>query len=51
MAALEFANFRVLVRQRRLLAGGVPIELGARAFDILMVLIKADGALVIKNEL
>jgi DNA-binding winged helix-turn-helix (wHTH) protein len=50
-AALEFGDFRVLVRQRRLLAGGVPVELGARAFDILMVLIEADGALVTKDEL
>ena len=37
-ATLMFGQFRVLLRQRRLLAGGVPIELGARAFDILMVL-------------
>jgi len=50
-AALEFGNFRILERQRRLLAGGVPVELGARAFDILMVLIEADGALVTKDEL
>jgi DNA-binding winged helix-turn-helix (wHTH) protein len=50
-AALEFADFRVLVRQRRLLAGGVPVELGSRAFDILMVLMEADGALVTKDEL
>jgi DNA-binding winged helix-turn-helix (wHTH) protein len=50
-AALEFGRYRVLLRQRRLLAGGVPVELGARAFEILMVLIEADGALVIKDEL
>jgi hypothetical protein len=31
---LEFGGCRLLVRRRRLLAGGVPIELGARAFDI-----------------
>jgi DNA-binding winged helix-turn-helix (wHTH) protein len=48
---IEFGKFSVLVRQRQLLAGGVPVELGARAFDILMVLIEADGALVTKNEL
>jgi DNA-binding winged helix-turn-helix (wHTH) protein len=34
-----------------LLAGGAPVELGARAFDVLMVLIEADGALVTKDEL
>lgn len=48
---LEFGHFRVLLRQRRLLAGGAPVELGARAFNILMVLIEADGALVTKDEL
>jgi DNA-binding winged helix-turn-helix (wHTH) protein len=50
-AALEFGDFRILIRQRRLLADGVPVELGARAFDTLMVLIEADGALVTKDEL
>jgi DNA-binding winged helix-turn-helix (wHTH) protein len=50
-AALEFGNFRVLVRQRRLLADGVAVELGARAFDILMVLIEADGELVTKEAI
>jgi DNA-binding winged helix-turn-helix (wHTH) protein len=50
-AAIEFGGFRTLPRERRLLAGGVPVELGARAFDILMVLIEADGALVSKDEL
>jgi DNA-binding winged helix-turn-helix (wHTH) protein len=48
---LEFGNFRVLPRQRRLLANGTPVELGTRAFDILMVLIEADGALVTGDEL
>ncbi len=50
-APLEFGRFRVLLRQRRLLVGGMPVELGARAFDLLMVLIEADGALVTKEEL
>lgn len=48
---LEFGNSRVLLRQRRLLAGGAPVEIGARAFDLLMVLIEADGALVTKDDL
>jgi DNA-binding winged helix-turn-helix (wHTH) protein len=48
---LEFGRFRVLLRERRLLAGGAPVELGARGFDILIVLIEADGALVTKDEL
>ena len=50
-AAIEFGRFRVLPRERRLLAGDEPIELGARAFDLLTVLIEADGALVTKDEL
>src|SRR5438309_2135739 len=49
--ALEFGRFRVLPRQRQLVADGVPVELGTRAFDLLMVLIEADGVLVTKNEL
>jgi DNA-binding winged helix-turn-helix (wHTH) protein len=48
---LEFGRFRVLLRQRRLLADGEPVQLGTRAFDILMVLLEADGALVTKDEL
>jgi DNA-binding winged helix-turn-helix (wHTH) protein len=50
-AAIEFGRFRVLLRQRRLLADGVPVELGTRAFDLLLVLLEADGALVTKQEL
>ncbi|MBV8456018.1 MAG: winged helix-turn-helix domain-containing protein [Acetobacteraceae bacterium] len=49
--ALEFGRFRVLLRQRQLLADGVPVELGTRAFDILLVLLEADGSLVTKGEL
>jgi DNA-binding winged helix-turn-helix (wHTH) protein len=50
-ATLEFGRFRVLLRQRQLLAGGVPIELGTRAFDLLLALLEADGSLVTKDEL
>ena len=49
--AIEFGRFRILTRRRQLLADGVPVELGTRAFDLLMVLIDADGALVTKDEL
>src|SRR5258705_3417350 len=48
---LEFGRFRVLPRRRQLLADGAPVELGTRAFDLLMALIEADGALVTKKEL
>jgi DNA-binding winged helix-turn-helix (wHTH) protein len=51
-AALEFGHFQVLLRQRRLVADdGMPIELGTRAFDLLLVLLEADGSLVTKDEL
>ena len=50
-AAIEFGRFRVLLRRRWLLADGVPVELGTRAFDLLLVLLEADGALVTKEEL
>jgi len=48
---VAFGRFRVLRRQRLLLADGVPVELGTRAFDILIVLLEADGALVTHNEM
>jgi DNA-binding winged helix-turn-helix (wHTH) protein len=49
--AFEFGRFRVLLRERQLLADGVPVELGTRAFDLLLVLLEADGSLVTKEEL
>ncbi len=48
---LEFGRFRVLLRRRQLLADGVPVELGTRAFDLLLALLEADGSLVTKEEL
>jgi DNA-binding winged helix-turn-helix (wHTH) protein len=50
-AALEFGRFRVLLRQRQLLADGSPVELGTRAFDLLLALLEANGLLVSKEEL
>ena len=50
-AALEFGRFRVLLLRRRLLADGVPVELGTRAFDLFLALLEADGALLTKEEL
>ena len=49
-AAIEFGRFRMLLRRRQLLADGVPIEIGTRAFDLLLVLLESDGALVTKEE-
>jgi len=50
-ATLEFSRFRVLLRRRQLLSDGHPVELGTRAFDLLLVLLEADGSLVTKGEL
>jgi DNA-binding winged helix-turn-helix (wHTH) protein len=50
-ATLEFGRFRVLLRQRQLVADSGPIELGTRALDLLLVLLEADGSLVTKDEL
>jgi DNA-binding winged helix-turn-helix (wHTH) protein len=50
-AGVEFSRFRVLRRPRQLLADGVSVEIGTRAFDLLLVLLEADGALVTKDEL
>src|SRR5271167_4225903 len=49
--AVEFGRFRLLPRRRELRADGVAVELGSRAFDILMVLTEARGALVTKDEI
>src|SRR5947207_3984380 len=49
--SLEFGRFRVRLRQRKLLADGVPIELGTRAFELLLALLEANGSLVSKEQL
>jgi DNA-binding response OmpR family regulator len=35
---IEFGRFRILPRRRELLANGLPIKLGGRAFEALMAL-------------
>jgi len=40
---IRFGRFRVLPRARQLLVDGQPVELGSRAFDLLMVLIRAQA--------
>jgi TolB-like protein/DNA-binding winged helix-turn-helix (wHTH) protein/Flp pilus assembly protein TadD len=50
LGAVEFGRFRLLPHRRELRADGVAVELGSRAFEILMVLIEARGALVTKDE-
>ena len=50
-AGVRFGRFRVLPHRREMIADGKPIKLGGRAFDILMALIEARGAVVSKNAL
>jgi DNA-binding winged helix-turn-helix (wHTH) protein len=48
---LKFGRFEVLPHRREFLSDGMPVALGSRAFDVLMVLIEADGELVTKDEI
>src|SRR6266853_815003 len=50
-AVIRFGRFRVLPRARQLLVDGQPVELGSRAFDLLMVLIGTPGFLITKKEI
>jgi predicted ATPase/DNA-binding winged helix-turn-helix (wHTH) protein len=50
-ACLEFGRFRLFTRQRELRLGDVPVTLGSRAFDVLLILVEAEGELVTKEEL
>jgi predicted ATPase/DNA-binding winged helix-turn-helix (wHTH) protein len=50
-AAIEFGRFQVLPHRREVLAEGRQLELGGRAFDVLMALIEASGAVVSKDTL
>jgi DNA-binding winged helix-turn-helix (wHTH) protein len=49
--AVEFGRFRLLPHRQELRADGVAVELGGRAFDVLMVLTEARGTLVTKDEI
>ena len=50
-AGIAFGRFLLLPHRRELLADGRPAKLGGRAFDVLMALIEAHGAVVSKNAL
>jgi predicted ATPase/DNA-binding winged helix-turn-helix (wHTH) protein len=49
--SIEFGRFTVLRNRRELLADGAPVDLGGRAFDVLIALIDARGTLLTKDEL
>jgi predicted ATPase/DNA-binding winged helix-turn-helix (wHTH) protein len=48
---LRFGRFELHPHERRLLVDGVPASLGARAFDLLLILAERPGALVAKQTL
>ena len=50
-AGIAFGRFLLLPPRRELLADGRPVKLGGRAFDVLMALIEAHGAVVSKDAL
>ncbi|HEY5283331.1 MAG TPA: winged helix-turn-helix domain-containing protein [Polyangia bacterium] len=47
----RFGNFELCPEDRLLLADGAPIALGARAFDVLVILVRHAGLLVSKDRL
>jgi predicted ATPase/DNA-binding winged helix-turn-helix (wHTH) protein len=47
----EFGRFRVLPYRREVLLDGRPLDLGGRAFDLLVSLIEARGAVISKDDL
>ena len=49
--SLCFGRFALQPEERRLVADGQPVTLGARAFDLLVVLVERAGQLVAKNDL
>jgi adenylate cyclase len=48
---VSFGRFRLDLRERMLSQGGVPVDLGKRALDILCVLASAKGEVVTNDEL
>ncbi|HTS52168.1 MAG TPA: winged helix-turn-helix domain-containing protein [Burkholderiales bacterium] len=51
LGSMEFGRFTVRRLRRELFADGQPIELGGRAFDVLMTLIGSIGSVLSKDEL
>lgn len=51
MEHIRVGTFELYPTERRLCSGGQPVELGARAFDLLLVLVENHGRLVTKTTL
>src|SRR5260221_4249088 len=50
-ASVSFGRFQVLPHRREFLVDGRPVQIGGRAFDVLLALIDAQGSVVSKNAL
>jgi len=48
---ISFGPFRLVARERLLTKEGSPVELGGRAFDVLIALVSQANTVVGKNEL
>src|SRR5687768_10405799 len=48
---LEFGRYKISPGRREVLADGKPLQVGDRAFDVLLRLLEARGALVGKDDL
>jgi predicted ATPase/DNA-binding winged helix-turn-helix (wHTH) protein len=48
---ISFGQFELAVAERVLLEGGKPVQLGGRAFDVLVALVERAGQVVSKQEL
>jgi predicted ATPase/DNA-binding winged helix-turn-helix (wHTH) protein len=48
---IAFGSFQVVISQRHVSRGGVPVALGGRAFDLLRVLLEQPGEVVTKEDL
>lgn len=46
-----FGSFRLMSQRRELLLNGDSVQLGSRAFDLLLALVKRQGQLATKDEL
>src|SRR5258708_16705569 len=50
-SSYRFGRFELQPGKRRLLASGAPVDVGSRAFDLLVMLVEHNGRLVTKDEL
>ena len=51
MDVIRIGSFELYPSERMLCAAGKPVDLGARAFDLLLVLVEHQGRLVTKSTL